>query len=66
MVLTHVLELFPCKKQLWLPFGNTSGVENINRLLIPHKHRRYSCIAKYGDAIAFYNHHSKYIYLNVK
>ena len=31
-------------------------------LLIPHKHRRYSYIDKYGDAIALYNHHSKYIY----
>ena len=31
-------------------------------VLIPHKHRRYSCIDKCGDVIAFYNHHSKYIY----
>ena len=33
----------------------------INRLLIPHQHRRYSCIDKYGDTMSFYSRHSKHI-----
>ena len=37
----------------------------INRLLIPHQHRRYSYIDKYGDTISrysSYSRHCKYIY----
>ena len=37
----------------------------INRLLIPHKHRSYTNVDKYGDTISrysSYSRHSKYTY----